>query len=84
MNFPTNWGFYTLSSVEVCLVFKRGPTPKRAVTNMRQFLSEKLTIHSRKPLEIRRRIERMFPIQPKIELFSREKMVGWDAWGNEV
>ncbi|KKK78409.1 hypothetical protein LCGC14_2843830, partial [marine sediment metagenome] len=21
---------------------------------------------------------------PRIELFARERVVGWDAWGNEV
>jgi N6-adenosine-specific RNA methylase IME4 len=80
----TNWGFYTLSSVELCLVFKKGPTPKRQTTNVRQFLSEKLTMHSVKPSEIRNRITMMFPDEPKIELFARIKTKGWDVWGNEV
>jgi len=42
------------------------------------------TKHSKKPDEIRKRIERMFPSQTKIELFAREKIKGWDVWGNEV
>lgn len=80
----TNYGFYTLSSIELCLVFKKGKIPKRAVTNTRQFLSEKLGKHSQKPQEIRRRIETMFPTENKIELFARQKTEGWDVWGNEV
>lgn len=80
----TNYGFYTLSSCELCLVFKKGKIPARAVTNVRQFLSEKLGEHSTKPLEIRRRIETMWPTQNKIELFARQKTEGWDVWGNEV
>lgn len=79
----TNYGFYTLSSCELCLVFKKGKIPKKA-TNVRQFLSEKLGRHSAKPVEIRRRIELLFPDCHKIELFAREKVEGWDAWGNEV
>jgi len=80
----TNYGFYTLSQVELCLVFKKGKIPKKAVSNIKQFLSEKLGKHSAKPNEIRRRIETMFPTQSKIELFARQKSVGWEVWGNEI
>jgi len=80
----TNYGFYTLSQCELCLVFKRGKIPKRAITNTKQFLSEKLGKHSKKPQEIINRISKMFPTQNKIELFARQKTEGWDVWGNEV
>jgi len=80
----TNYGFYTLSQVELCLVFKKGRIPKRGSHNVRQFLSEKLRKHSAKPEEIRKRIEMMFPTQAKIELFARTTPSGWDVWGNEV
>ena len=80
----TNYGFYTLSQCELCLVFKHGRIPKRAVTNIKQFLSEKVSGHSIKPEEVRNRITLMFPIQSKIELFAREKIEGWDCWGDEV
>ena len=78
-------GYYTLSQVEVCLVGKKGkiPTP-RGARNVRQFLSEKRTAHSKKPDEIRSRIEAMFPTQSKVELFARQASPGWDVWGNEV
>ena len=80
-----NPGFYTMSQVELCLIGKKGriPTP-RGARNVRQFLSEMRGRHSAKPSEIRRRIEEMFPTQTKIELFARERVDGWDAWGNEV
>lgn len=39
--------------------------------------------HSEKPAEVRRVIERVSP-GPYLELFSREKVPGWSAWGNEV
>lgn len=80
----TNYGFYTLSSVELCLVFKKGKIPKKSVSNVRQFLSQKLGKHSTKPQEIRNRIEMMFPEHKKIELFARQKKEGWDVFGNEV
>lgn len=78
-------GHYTLSQVEVCLVGKKGkiPTP-RGARNVRQFLSEKRSEHSKKPDEIRKRIELMFPTQSKVELFARQAPEGWDIWGNEL
>ena len=80
----TNPGHYTMSECEICLVGKRGtiPTPKGA-RNVRQFLSEMRGKHSAKPNEIRTRIETMFPTQNKVELFARQNVLGWDAWGNE-
>lgn len=80
-----NPGHYTMSECEICLVGRRGkiPTP-RGARNIRQFLSEKRGEHSAKPKEIRKRIELMFPTQTKLEMFARQNVDGWDAWGNEV
>lgn len=80
-----NPGHYTMSECEICLVGRRGkiPTP-RGARNVRQFLSEMRGKHSAKPIEIRKRIELMFPTQTKLEMFARQSAVGWDAWGNEV
>ena len=79
-------GFYNLPQTEIVLIFKHGRIPRpRGARNVRQFLSEPRTKHSRKPDEIRRRIEEMFPEQNKLELFHRgEPPFGWTAWGNEV
>jgi N6-adenosine-specific RNA methylase IME4 len=80
-----NPGSYTLSETELCIVAKKGKIPQpRGSRKERQFLSEMRTEHSKKPDEIRKRIERMFPEQTKIELFARQKYNGWDAWSNEV
>ena len=81
----TNPGYYTVSQCELCIVGKRGcfPTP-RGSRKERQFLSEERTAHSKKPDEVRNRIMKMFPTQSKIELFAREKVEGWSAWGNEI
>ena len=40
--------------------------------------------HSRKPDEARERIEQLVGQVPKIELFARQTVEGWDCWGNEV
>jgi len=81
----TNPGYYTVSSVEICLVGKRGTIPSpRGPRNIRQFLSQEREGHSKKPDEIRTRIFQMFPTQKKLELFARQRTEGWDVFGNEV
>lgn len=83
----TNPGYYTMSQCEICLVGKKkgGSIPKpRGARNARQFISEMRTEHSAKPTEVRNRIELMFPLQRKIELFARTPTPGWSIWGNEV
>lgn len=80
-----NPGQYTLSNCELCLVFKRGkiPTP-RGARNIQQLVRSPRGKHSEKPMEIIRNIEKMFPIQQKIELFARRIVDGWDNWGLDV
>jgi N6-adenosine-specific RNA methylase IME4 len=39
--------------------------------------------HSRKPDEVRDRIERLLP-GPRIELFARTTSPGWDSWGDQT
>ncbi len=81
-----NPGFYTMSQCELCLVFKRGRIPRpRGARNVRQLVSERRAAHSRKPAEVRRRIEEMFPDQCRIELFARDAEIdGWDVWGADI
>lgn len=40
--------------------------------------------HSVKPHLFREIIENFCGYKPRIELFARERVKGWDAWGNEV
>lgn len=44
---------------------------------------EAKTIHSRKPIKMREMIEKV-SYEPRIELFARQYIDGWDCWGNEV
>lgn len=80
-------GYYTMGQAEFVLCFKKkgGAIPKpRGGRGVRQILVEAKRDHSRKPDEIRRRIEALHPAQKKLEMFAREATPGWDVWGNEV
>jgi site-specific DNA-methyltransferase (adenine-specific) len=76
-------GHYTGSNLEVVLLGIKGKmTPiHRLVPST--ILHPRLR-HSEKPRIIHKRIERMYGDIPRIELFARHKVVGWDAWGAEV
>lgn len=80
-----NPGQYTLSNCELCLVFKHGRIPRpRGARNVQQLIRSPRRIHSEKPVEVMQAIEKMFPIQERIELFARRKAKGWSAWGLDV
>lgn len=81
----TNPGYYTMSSIELCIVGKKGKIPEpRGARNIKQFLSQGRGKHSEKPSQIRTRIEQMFPTQNKLEMFARTASDDWDIWGNEL
>ena len=40
--------------------------------------------HSEKPAVFREKIIELLGDVSKIELFARERVSGWDAWGNEL
>ncbi len=78
-----NLGQWTMGNVEIVLLGTKG-SPRRLVRNTRQLVVAERTTHSTKPEEVRTRIETLLGTVPRIELFARKKVVGWDAWGNEV
>ena len=41
-------------------------------------------LHSQKPSKVRNLIVNSSGDLPRIELFARERILGWDSWGNEV
>lgn len=41
------------------------------------------TKHSRKPAEVRDRIVQLLGDLPRIELFARDRVAGWDGWGDQ-
>jgi len=80
-----NFAPWTLKSTEICLFGTRGTMGKyKKCNNVKQLVEAERTKHSKKPDEVRNRIEKLFGDLPRIELFAREKTKGWDVWGNEV
>lgn len=75
-------GYWTRANSECCLLATRG-TPKRLDASVRQAIIEPRREHSRKPACVHERIERLVA-GPYLELFARQRRLGWDAWGNEV
>ena len=76
-------GHWTRANAEICLLAVRGH-PKRQAKDVHQVIISHVEEHSKKPDEVRERIERLMGDVPRIELFARQKADGWDVWGNEV
>lgn len=52
--------------------------------SQRQTVFEPVGRHSAKPIDVRVRIENLCGERSRIELFAREQVEGWEAWGNEI
>jgi len=82
-----NWhyglGYWTRANPELCLIATKGH-PKRVRKDTPNLIVSKVREHSRKPDEVRHRIVKLCGDVPRIELFARQKVEGWDCWGNEV
>lgn len=84
-SFDSFWGMgnWTRSNAEVCLLATKGK-PKRESAAVHQIIYAPIGRHSEKPNEVREKIVQLCGDLPKIELFAREKVLGWDSWGNEI
>ena len=76
-------GHWTRANAEVCLLATKGQ-PRRISKSVRQLIVSPVRQHSQKPDEARERIIELMGDLPRVELFAREKVAGWAAWGNEV
>ena len=76
-------GHWTRSNTEPCLIAVKGK-PKRINAGISQLIVSPVQKHSQKPYETREKIVALMGDLPRIELFAREKTLGWDVWGNEV
>lgn len=85
-------GYWTRANAEICLLATKG-NPKRINKSVSQIILERPKQHSRKPDEARNRIVELMGDLSRIELFARydkqmnlfkDKLDGWDVWGNEV
>jgi len=78
-----NMGHYNSVRHELLLICTRGsclPDSKELIDSVQTI---ERTEHSVKPEEFRHIIDRLYPVGKRIELFSRRKVDGWQAWGNE-
>ena len=75
-------GYYTQSNAEQVLLGTKG-NYWRESRNVKQVIQSSIKEHSRKPDEVRNRIVRLCGDLPRIELFARTRIHGWDVWGND-
>ena len=79
------WGMgrWTRANAEICLIATKGK-PKRVAANVHSVVMTPIEEHSKKPAIVRDRIVQLCGDLPRIELFARQHVDGWDCWGNEV
>jgi len=76
-------GYYTKSNPESCMLGMQGQL-KVQDNSISNLIFSPRREHSRKPDETREKIVQLFGDLPRIELFAREKVEGWDCWGNAI
>lgn len=85
-NSPTPFmgmGRWTRANAELCLLATKGK-PKRINAGVHSVVMTPIEYHSKKPNEVRERIVKLMGGVDRIELFAREKVKGWDSWGDEI
>lgn len=75
-------GYLLRSAHETFLIGVRGRP--RCTRGVRSAILARRREHSRKPDEAFAAAERLMPEARRIELFSRQRRPGWDAWGLEA
>lgn len=80
-DFFTGLGYWSRANAEQCLLATRG-SPPRLAKDVRRLIVSPRREHSRKPDEVRARIERLAR-GPYLEMFSRQSHPRWDAWGDQ-
>ena len=76
-------GRWTRGNTEPCLLAVKGK-PKRIDNSIFQLIQTPIERHSKKPDIVRQKIVQLVGDLPRIELFARQQVPGWDAWGNQV
>ena len=76
-------GFWTRAGSESALIAVRGK-PQKFSHPVRAVRTSPVTRHSEKPSEFRDDIVELFGDVPRLEMFARTKVPGWDVYGNEV
>lgn len=83
------WGMgaYTRANAEICLIGIKNKTKAKDLVKshaVHQIIESPIEIHSKKPDIVREKILELLGDIPRIELFARQSVKGWDCWGNEV
>lgn len=76
-------GYYFRGTTEHCLFAVKGKLP-RINKSIKNILFAEHAKHSRKPDIFRDIIVAHSGDRERVELFARQKIKGWDSWGNEV
>lgn len=76
-------GYWTRSNAEICIIATKGKVTRQS-SSVHQIIDTPIESHSKKPDVTRDRIVELVGDLPRIELFARDKVKGWDVWGNEV
>lgn len=75
-------GNWTRSNSEIVLLATKGK-PKRIDAGISQIIESIPKEHSKKPNIVRTEILKLVGDLPRIELFPRTLVHGWDVWGND-
>ena len=62
----------------------KGKKMKFQTRSLSQIVEAEILRHSEKPAIVRDKIVELCGDIPRIELFARQSVEGWDCWGNEV
>ena len=75
-------GRWTRANAEIVLLATKGK-PKRIDAGIKQIIESTIQEHSKKPNIVRKKIVQLCGDLPRIELFARTRIHGWDTWGND-
>ena len=75
-------GWYTRSNAEIVLLGRKGKFDRQS-RKVQQIIDSPIREHSKKPDVVRQRIIQLCGDLPRIELFARTKVHGWDVVGND-
>lgn len=76
-------GYIFRSAAEFFLVGTRG-RPRVASRSVRNLIVAPVREHSRKPADAHQMLNDLIPDGPRLEMFAREAVPGWTAWGNQT
>lgn len=76
-------GYYTKSNLEVCLIAVKGK-PIKVSNSVSSVIMSSIEQHSKKPDIVRDKIVELCGDIPRIELFARQKVSGWDSIGFDI